>query len=293
MHRLHLFITALLLLLLLPPPVPAVVPAKVPYKGKGHGFLSNLNGLYPPPTGDWLTSTYCYCHSPVRARENWKYEKAHIFQHEYYNYHSNVTFVADHMCLSRARKERDQCIRPNVGGDNDDWPLDQHRVNNAIEHTGYMLANNKYICKKFPRTEEEMVAQANSVCSTRKVKRYGGYLPVLLVCTIHCSLGLFEPDPKFKSSHVNYDNVCFAVTDHFYGSQEFAIRFNRQKRKMKHEGDQGRVKTPFQEVRGYCEDMCMKNFNMPVDMEIDDPKAQGGSRQYVYTKLDDMCDNCR
>ena len=39
--------------------------------------------------------------------------------------------------------------------------------------------------------------------------------------------------------------------------------------------------------------MCQRMFKMPVDMDINDKRADGGSRQFVYTKLDDMCDHCK
>lgn len=74
---------------------------------------------------------------------------------------------------------------------------------------------------------------------------------------------------------------------------EMEIKFNRQRRRMEKSFQQGRFKTDFQEVQGYCEDMCQRNFGMPADMEINDKRADGGSRQFVYTELDDMCDNCR
>ena len=258
----------------------AVAPVQVPPNGKARGFISNLDNFYAfKPTGDWLTSTFCYCHSPVREPENWKYEKAHIFQHEYYNYHSNVTFVAEHLCLARAHREGDQCIRPNVERDNMDW---------YREH-----GKGGYICKRFERTEEEKIRQANSKRSTRREKRNAPHFKSGGVCAKpHCEMGPFEPDPEEKSSHPGHDTVCFNVAMNFYGQNELEIKFNRQKRKEKN-GGAGRVSTGYLEVQGYCEDMCQKNFKMPVDMDIDDPRAMGGSRQWVYTGLDDMCDNCK
>ena len=256
----------------------AVAPVQVPPNGKGRGFISNLDKRYAQPTGDWLTSTYCYCHWAVREPETWRYEKARIFQHEYYNYHSNSTFVANHLCLARAHSEGDQCIPPNVDGDNTDW---------------YKPAGKGgYICKKFERTEEEKIRQANSKRSTRREKRNTPHMKSGGICAKDCEMGPFAPDPEEKSSHPGHDNVCFNVAENFYGPVEMGLKFNRQKRKMEKE-EMGRVKTEYQTVRGYCEDMCQKNFEMPVDMDIDDRRALGGSRQYVYTKLDDMCDHCK
>ena len=273
MPRLQFFIAALILL---PSTSLAVVPIQVPPNGKGQGFIGNLGNLYAPPTGDWLTSTLCYCHSPVRMKENWQYEKAHIFQHEYYNYHSNATFVVDHMCLSRARMQGDKCNRPNVGGDNNDW-----------------LMENPFVCKKFKRTDEERLRQINSKRSTRRPKRNAPHLTKPPLCTHDCDWGPFTPDPEEKWKHPAHDKVCFAVDTDFYGKDEMDVKFNRQRRRMEKPGQQGRVKTKFEEVQGYCEDMCQRMFNMPADMEINDKRADGGSRQFVYTQLDDMCDNCK
>lgn len=253
----------------------AVAPAQVPPNGKAHGFISNLDNLYPQPTGDWLTSTLCYCHSPIRAKEKWQYEKAHIFQHEYYNYHSNATFVVDHMCLSRARTEGDQCIRPNIGGDNNNW-----------------LMENRYVCKKFLRTEEEKVLQQNSKRRTRRGSR-GPMDGNVISCLVDCDPGAYGPDPPDPSSHPDNDKVCFGVDTDFYGMDEMELKFNRQRRRMEAPGEQGRVQTKFEEVQGHCEDMCQSHFEMPADMKINDKRAGGGSRQFLYTALDDMCDHCR
>lgn len=270
------FQTLLAALLLLPSISLAVVPAQVPPNGKAKGFISDLGNLWQEPTGDWLTSTLCYCHSPVHAKENYQYEKAHIFQHEYYNHHSNATFITDHMCLSRARTQGDKCNRPNVGGDNNDW-----------------WQENPFVCKKFPRTEEEKIQQANSKRSARRLERRRPHFPTSPICDHGCEMGPFEPDPEDKSSHPDHDKVCFAVDTNFYGKDEMEVKFNRQRRRMEKAGEQGRVKMGYEEVRGYCEDMCQRTFKMPVDMDINDKRADGGSRQFVYTKMDDMCDHCK
>lgn len=252
----------------------AVTPAQVPPNGKAHGFISNLNNLYPPPEGDWLTSTLCYCHSPIKAKDHNQYEKAHIFQHEYYNYHSNATFIVDHMCLSGTDTQGDKCNRPNVGGDNADW-----------------LMENPYVCKKFPRTEEEKTLQGNSKRNTRRA--HMPHIPDSPICIADCDPGPYGPDPEDKSSHPEHDKVCFAVDSNFYGMAAMEVKFNRQRRRMDKLGEQGGVATKFEEVQGYCEDMCQSRFKMPADMKITDKRAGGGSRQFVYTKLDDMCDHCK
>lgn len=269
MPTLLAFVTALALL---PSVSLAVAPAQVPPNGKAHGFISNLDNLYPEPTGDWLTSTFCFCHSPVHAKKIFEYEKAHIFQHEYYNYHSNATFVVDHMCLSKAHYQGDQCRRPNVGGDNSDWLLDA-----------------PYVCKKFPRTEEESIRQGNSKRSTRKREKRGPPFE----CLWNCDPGAYDRDPPDPSSHRHQDKVCFATDTSFYGTWKMEMKFNEQHRKMYKPGAQGRVQSDPKEVQGYCEDMCQKTFGMPVDMKINDKRADGGSRQYLYTSLDDMCDHCK
>ena len=258
----------------------AVTPAKIPPNGKGRGFLSNLNNLdkvYPIPTGDWLTSSYCYCHSPVREPEEWRYEKAHIFQHEYYNYHSNVTFVAQHLCLARAGIEEDQCVRPNMDRDNMDW------------YRPFPMGQRDYICKTFDRTEEEIIAQS----STKKGKRFAPHFPSPGICKQHCDEGPFA-EPKEESSHRKHDNVCFTVgSNNFFGVTEMGIKFNHQKRAMRNGHQAGRLKSDYMEVQEFCEDMCQKEFQMPVDMDIRDPRAMGGSRQFIYTDMDDMCDHCK
>ena len=273
MLRLPTFLVALTLL---PSASLAVTPAQVPPNGKAQGFISNLDDLYPQPTGDWLTSTLCYCQSPVRAKEDNQYQKAHIFQHEYYNYHSNATFVVDHMCLARARVEGELCSRPNVGGDNNDWLMEE-----------------PYACKHFPRTEEESVQQGNSKRSARRQKRKAPHFNTSPTCITDCDPGPFGPDPADQSSHPASDKVCFATDTIFYGMKTMMLKFNRQRRTMDGPGDQGRVKTPFPDVQGYCEDMCQRRFHMPANMKLGDKRADGGSRQYVYTELDDMCDHCK
>ena len=263
-------------LTLLPSLSLAVAPAQIPPNGKGPGFLSDLGNLWPEPTGDWLTSTFCFCHKPEHMKEEWQYEKAHIFQHEYYNYHSNATFMTEHMCLARARTQGDRCVTPNVLGDNRDWHLDDI-----------------WTCKKFPRTDDEKMRQETSKRSTRRVKRKTPHMNESPICIWNCDMGPFQPDPANESSHPDHDKVCFSVDTDFYGLATMSVKFNRQRRKMAKPGQMGRVKTAFDEVQGYCEDMCQRTFKMPADMKINDLRADGGSRQYVYTDLDDMCDHCR
>ena len=253
----------------------AVTPAEVPPNGKAHGFISNLNNLYPQPDGDWLTSTSCFCRAPA-TQEKSGYDKAHIFQHEYYNYHSNATFVVDHLCLGVTHFEGDNCNRPNVGGDNNDWLMHQRDV-----------------CKKFPRTEEEKVRQGNSKRSTWTKRLHVPHMPDPPICEVDCDPGPYREDPEDQSSHPDHDKICFAVDASFYGMDTMEVQFNRQRRRMKKIGDQGGVKTRFDEVQGYCADMCQSKFNMAPDMKVADKRAAGGSRQVVYTKLDDMCDHCK
>ena len=255
----------------------AVTPAQVPPHGKAQGFISNLDDALPIPTGDWLVSTMCYCRLPFHNPEISSFEKAHIFQHEYYNYHSDSTFVLDHLCLAKAHYEGDQCVHPNIGGDNNDWWQKPEK-------------GDEWTCKHFRRTEEEKILQGNS---KRIVKR--DKLPrTPPVCVVeHCDPGPYGDDPPEKSSHPNSDKVCFRVGNNFYGTRDFQIKFNWQRRRMDAPGEQGRVKTQFYKVYEYCENMCQNTFGMPADMEIADKRADGGSRQFVYTDLDDMCDHCR
>ena len=282
MPRLQTFLTALTLL---PSVSLAVAPAQVPPNGKGQGFIGNIGNLYPPPSGDWLTSTLCYCRSPTHAQEVYQYEKAHIFQHEYYNYHSNATFIVDHKCLTEAVGEGDQCIVPNMGGDNEDW-----------------FREDPYVCKKFARTEEEQRLQANSKRSTRrekqrreKKKKKRSKWPNWLAphnCIANCDPGPFSHDPDALANRA-HDKVCFSVGTNFYGMVKMELRFNGQHRVMKRLGDQGRVQTALDDVQGHCEDLCQSTFGMPAEMKIMDKRAGGGSRQFLYTSLDDMCDHCK
>ena len=115
------------------------------------------------------------------------------------------------------------------------------------------------------------------------------HLPISPGCVLDCAPGVYGPE-LLDSDH---DRVCFAVDTDFYGKDEMELKFNGQRRRMDAPGEQGRVKTEFKEVQGYCEDMCQSTFQMPADMKINDKRADGGSRQFMYTELDDMCDHCK
>lgn len=60
------------------------------------GYLST------PPTGDWLTTTHCYCEQPRRLDapnfEEGSVDVGSFFQYEYYNYHGNATYVMVRWC---------------------------------------------------------------------------------------------------------------------------------------------------------------------------------------------------
>ena len=62
-----------------------------------------------PHQSDFLTSTYCYCGLPghVPGRK----EEAAYFQFEYFNVHSDVTFILDHLCVASA-DDRITCLLP-------------------------------------------------------------------------------------------------------------------------------------------------------------------------------------
>lgn len=264
---------------LLPSLCLAVAPALVPPNGKAHGFISNIDSRYPnPPTGDWLTSTMCYCRSPVPPKEDNQYGKAHIFQHEYYNHRSNATFVLDHLCLARTAAEGDKCERPNIGGDNNNWIIDS-------------LVPHEHVCKKFPRTEEEKALQGGS---STKVSKRQGHEPY--ACYFNCDPGPYGPDdPPGPSSHRDHDKVCFKTDYEYYGpGRTMKVKFNEQERTMDSHDKKTRVKTDFDEVQWYCEQMCQRTFNMPARTDkMKDKRADGGSRQFAYTKLEDMCDHCK
>lgn len=152
------------------------------------------------------------------------------------------------------------------------------------------------MCKKFARTEEEKIRQGNSKRSTgsRRERRHKvPHFNTSPTCLVGCDPGPFGADAEDQSSHPHEDKVCFAVDTNFYGMDEMMVKFNGQHRVMIKDFDQGRIKTGFEEVQGYCEDMCQSRFGMPADMKINDKRADGGSRQFVYTDLDDMCDHCK
>ena len=273
MQGLQVLITALTLL---PFPSLAVVPVEVPPDGKAIGFISDLGGRYPQPTGDWLTSTLCYCHSPIQVTEDWRYEKAAIFQHEYYNYHSNATFVLDYKCLSRARQQGDQCVRPNLDSNNNNWYKE----------------NPDTVCKDFPRTEEEKIRQGHSKRLTKKGNR-GPMDGTRWTCLFDCNLGPYAPETPQPASHRDHDKLCLRVGHEYFGTREMEIKFNFQRRDSDKDGEQGRDSYGWLDVNEYCEDMCQKNFQMPCDTNTKDKQTNGGSRQYVYTSMDDMCDHCK
>ena len=273
MQGLQVLITALTLL---PSLSLAVAPVPVPPNGKAIGFISDLGQTYRKPTGDWLTSTLCFCHSPTRVTEDWRYEKAAIFQHEYYNYHSNATFVLDYKCLSRARIEGDQCIRPNLDDNNNGWYKE----------------NDNVVCKDFPRTEEEKIRQGHTKRMTKRGNR-GPMDGTRWTCLFDCNLGPYAPETPQPASHRDHDKVCFKVGHEYFGTTEMDMTFNFQRRDSDHDGEQGRESYGWFDVKDFCDAKCKENFQMPMDNNTKDKQTKGGSRQYVYTAMDDMCDHCK
>lgn len=265
----------------------AVLPAEVPPGGKYAGGFLGAPGETPlHPAGDWLTMTFCFCQAPQESPDIYGFDVAHYFQHEYYNYHENATFVLDHVCMTRSGRltESDACAFPNTGGhENDHWEATDH-----------------YTCKEWPRTEEEKAAVANSKRgreddrgARRNTKRVFGEV---------------EPFPPGRTpydhpknphgTHPDKDRLCFRLGHSLYGSVAWRdeIIFNGQSRMGKKPvgkkwGDQGKVETPKEEVAPMCADLCQKHTGLPSRMQLGNRK--GRSRQNVYKKMDDMCDHCR
>jgi len=73
--------------------------------GKLPGYLYGQ----PPRQSDFLTSTFCYCALPDHVPN--RKEEAHYFQFEYYNVHSDVTFILEHLCLASS-DDKFTCLRP-------------------------------------------------------------------------------------------------------------------------------------------------------------------------------------
>lgn len=144
-------------------------------------------------------------------------------------------------------------------GDNDDWLMQGEGI---------------FACKKFPRTQEEKMRQANSKrsTSTRREKRWVPHLPLSLGCTVDCAPGAYGPAPL----DAGHDKVCFGVDTDFYGIDEMESKFIGQRRKMNKRGGQRGVQTMGKEVQGYCEDMCQRTFNVPIDMKINDKMGGWG-----------------
>ena len=79
----------------------AFAPDPIHYKNEDADRLAGYHGyLTVPPTGDWLTTTYCWC-----ADENKNApgaEEAMYMQHDYYNFHQNATYIYHFGCLAHA-----------------------------------------------------------------------------------------------------------------------------------------------------------------------------------------------
>ena len=63
-----------------------------------------------PHQSDFLTSTFCYCGSQG-GHTRGRIEEGHYFQFEYFNLHSDVTFILDHLCVS-SQDDRFTCLSP-------------------------------------------------------------------------------------------------------------------------------------------------------------------------------------
>lgn len=78
-------------------------------KGNIPGFLNSWNGN-PPRPSDFLTATFCYCGTKNDIHLANRTEKAHIFQYEYFNSHSNTTYLVEYLCEASADRVSPGCL---------------------------------------------------------------------------------------------------------------------------------------------------------------------------------------
>ncbi|CAF9921923.1 MAG: hypothetical protein ALECFALPRED_001975 [Alectoria fallacina] len=101
--------TAFLILTLLIRLALTITPVDKSQDKKLDGYV----GYLPiPPTGDWLTATYCYCSQPhhLHQMHTPAADEGSFFQWEYYNYHQNATFIM-HLLCKRNHADDDDCPR--------------------------------------------------------------------------------------------------------------------------------------------------------------------------------------
>ncbi|KAL9129219.1 MAG: hypothetical protein Q9175_007352 [Cornicularia normoerica] len=100
-------------------PIHAATPAEVEV-GKVEGFT----GGTAAHSGDYLISTFCFCAEPTPIPQH--YSEANYLQFEYYNFHHNITYILDHLCLAD-QDAPTTCLAPRDGEDTRprhgvDWP---------------------------------------------------------------------------------------------------------------------------------------------------------------------------
>lgn len=83
----------------------AITPVPVFQDEKVDGYVGYLSTA---PTGDWLTSTYCYCAQPHHLHAA-AADEGSFFQWEYYNYHRNATYIMQRQCEAN-HSERRTCV---------------------------------------------------------------------------------------------------------------------------------------------------------------------------------------
>lgn len=75
----------------------AVTPVAVGHDAKQYGYVGYVGYLPTPPSGDWVTTTYCYCAQPQHLDAP-HFDEGAFFQYEYYSHHRNTTYVMLHQC---------------------------------------------------------------------------------------------------------------------------------------------------------------------------------------------------
>ena len=85
-----------------------LTPAQVEL-GRVEGFHARPISGHP---GDYLLNTYCFCAAPKPVPEH--YSEAYYIQIEYYNFHTNTTYILSHLCLA-FRDSGLTCLAPRVG----------------------------------------------------------------------------------------------------------------------------------------------------------------------------------
>lgn len=229
-----------------------------------------IKGTSCNSVGDVAAITYCYCGAPNPSAMSSAWPEAHYIEVNYYNVHTDQTFIINETCKSTNRMD---CLGHH-------WSM--HRGKSGGKPRWRELPQ-----KEWSQGYRESAWNGN--CGLYPKAKPGE------TCRWENAGLMSNPADKREAAGCAWDEFCFwpnaghhsEYHKHHEDDRANRVAFNGQQRWL---NDQGFVNFDNQDIRDVCTQQCLERTGLPIMAWKADEVV---SHQSCAQKLDDMCEGCK